>query len=53
MVVGDLNSSLGSQANFFLWDMILVDEVEDGVEAEKSKWSCVAENKRGMVVVEE
>ena len=52
MVVGDLDSDLGSQANFLLWDVILVNG-EDEVGVEGSKGNCVIESRRGMVVVEE
>ena len=42
MVVGDLDSDFGSQANFLLWDVILADG-EDGVGVDGSKGGCVAE----------
>ena len=52
MAVGDLDSGLGSQGDFLLWDVILADG-EDRVEVEESKESCVVESRRGIVVVEE
>ena len=52
MVVGDMDFGFDSQANFLLWDVILVDG-EDKIGVEGSQGGCVVESKRRMVVVEE